>query len=102
MRKAALIMLMLIMAGMFFYTASSLPKVGDPQSPASSHVSPRYIEKSYQETGSPNFVAAVLADYRSIDTLGETTVIFVAGVATVMILVVGSRKPRNLRGGEEE
>jgi multicomponent Na+:H+ antiporter subunit B len=50
------------------------------------HVSPRYIERSHEETGAPNFVTAVLADYRGYDTLGETTVIFTAGVACLLIL----------------
>ncbi|KJS19470.1 MAG: hypothetical protein VR72_18665 [Clostridiaceae bacterium BRH_c20a] len=84
-------LLMIVLAFMFFYTASSLPQVGDVNSPASQHVSPRYIEKGKKETGSPNLVTAVLADYRGYDTLGETTVIFVAGIATVMILR-GKRK----------
>ncbi|MFZ5943947.1 MAG: hydrogen gas-evolving membrane-bound hydrogenase subunit E [Bacillota bacterium] len=78
--------LILLMGFMFLYSAVDLPKVGDPNTPASEHVSPRYIEKSKKETASPNMVTAVLADYRGIDTLGETSVIFVAGVATFMIL----------------
>lgn len=39
--------------------------------------------------GPPNFVTAVLADYRGYDTLGETTVIFTAGLACLLILGVG-------------
>jgi multicomponent Na+:H+ antiporter subunit B len=31
-------------------------------------------------------VTAILADYRGYDTLGETVVIFTAGVATLLIL----------------
>lgn len=58
----------------------------DGHSAPAEHVSPRYIEKSREETGSPNFVTAVLADYRGYDTLGETTVIFTAGLATVLLL----------------
>ena len=80
---------MLIAAGILFYAGSQLPRVGDPQSPASTHVSPHYIEHSHHETGAPNFVTAVLADYRSYDTLGETTVIFTAGLACLLILGVG-------------
>lgn len=80
---------LLLLAGMlviFVSVASWLPLVGDPNSPASSHVTPRYIEKSHEEAGSPNFVTAVLANYRGYDTLGEATVIFTAGAATVLIL----------------
>lgn len=64
----------------------AMPDWGDPFSPASSHVSPRYIEKGFEETAVPNMVTAVLADYRGFDTLGETVVIFTAGMAVLLIL----------------
>jgi multicomponent Na+:H+ antiporter subunit B len=54
-------------------------------------VAPRYLERSIEETGSPNVVTSVLADYRGYDTLGETTVIFTAGIG-VMLLLRGRRK----------
>ena len=63
-----------------------LPPWADPDQPASAHVSPRYIEKAVEETGVPNIVTAVLADYRGYDTLFETAVIFTAGIAVLMIL----------------
>jgi multicomponent Na+:H+ antiporter subunit B len=63
-----------------------LPPWADPDQPASVHVSPRYIERGVEETGVPNIVTAVLADYRGYDTLFETAVIFTAGVAVLMIL----------------
>ena len=75
-----------ITGALLIYGTSDMPKWGDPQSPASTHVSPRYIEKSFEETEVPNMVTAVLADYRGYDTLGETTVIFTAGIACALIL----------------
>jgi multicomponent Na+:H+ antiporter subunit B len=63
-----------------------LPPWADPGQPASIHVSPRYIEKSLAETGVPNMVTAVLADYRGYDTLFETAVIFTAGIVVLMLL----------------
>ena len=63
-----------------------MPKTGDPASPASLHVSPRYIERAFDETAVPNMVTAVLADYRSFDTLGEVTVVFTAAVAVILLL----------------
>jgi multicomponent Na+:H+ antiporter subunit B len=68
------------------YGAMDMPDWGDPNSPASLHVSPRYIEKTMEETATPNVVTSVLADYRGYDTLGETTVIFTAGVSCILIL----------------
>ena len=79
--------------GILWYAGSHLPHLGDPNSPASSHVSPYYIEHSHSQTGAPNFVTAVLADYRGYDTLGETVVIFTAGIACALILGVTIGRP---------
>jgi multicomponent Na+:H+ antiporter subunit B len=73
-------------AALLILATLDMPDWGDPSSPASSHVSPVYIEKAFRETATPNLVTAVLADYRSYDTLGETTVIFTAGVVCMMLL----------------
>ena len=99
MKKMALL-LVLGMNLLMFYASFSLPQVGDANSPPNSHVSPRYIEDAYEETHSPNFVGAVLADYRGYDTLGETTVICVAGLVTALILR-GERKKKGGEGNEE-
>jgi multicomponent Na+:H+ antiporter subunit B len=85
---------LLIIAGLLIYTDTKLPRFGDPNSPAARHVSPRYIEHSHEETGAPNFVTGVLADYRGYDTLGETTVIFTAGLACLLILGLGLERSR--------
>ncbi len=47
---------------------------------------PDYLVRSLQETGIPNVVTSVLASYRGYDTLGETTVIFTAGIAVFLLL----------------
>ena len=39
-----------------------------------------------EETSVPNLVTAVLADYRSFDTMFETTVVFAAGLACFLLL----------------
>ncbi len=85
---------LILAAAVLLYAAGDLPRLGDPQSPPATHVSPRYIEHSHAETGAPNFVTAVLADYRSYDTLGETTVIFTAGLACLFILGAELGRPR--------
>ena len=46
----------------------------------------RYEERVEEECGVPNMVTAILADYRGYDTLGETTVIFTACVAVILLL----------------
>ena len=71
---------------LMLYATTGLPDRGDPGAPASTHVSPFYIERSLEDTETPNIVTAVLADYRGYDTLGEVIVIFTAGLACVLIL----------------
>ncbi len=71
---------------LLMYGVSDAPAWGDPNSPANTHVSPEYIEKSFEKTEVPNMVTAVLADYRSFDTFGETTVVFTAGICCLLIL----------------
>ena len=88
----------LMAAAILIIAGRELPRVGDPKSPAAIHVSPRYIERGHHETGAPNFVTAVLADYRGYDTLGETSVIFTAGLACALIL--GIRLGRSGEGGD--
>lgn len=68
------------------YGTLDAPLLGDPNAPAQQHVAPRYIEKSPEEIGIPNMVTSVLASYRGYDTLGETFVIFCAGLAVTIIL----------------
>jgi multicomponent Na+:H+ antiporter subunit B len=71
---------------LLIYTTVDFPPWLDPQSPASTHLSPHYIEKTLEETSVPNIVTAVLADYRGYDTMFETTVIFAAGVVCFFLL----------------
>jgi len=68
------------------YGAVDLPAFGDPDAPANKHVVPRYLNESLEESGVPNVVTAVLANYRGYDTLGETTVIFTAGIAVILLV----------------
>jgi multicomponent Na+:H+ antiporter subunit B len=68
------------------YGTLGLPAYYDPLAPIHTHVVPRYLEQGAQETGVPNIVTAVLASYRGYDTLGETTVVFTAGVGVVALL----------------
>lgn len=68
------------------YGVVHLPPFGDASAPMHRHVAPRYIEDVVRETGVPNSVTAVLASYRGYDTLGETTVIFTAGIGVLMLL----------------
>lgn len=83
--------IMVLFLVLMVYATSGLPERADPQAPANLHVSPTYIEDTMEDTHTPNIVTSVLADYRGYDTLGETIVIFTAGIACVLILM--KRKP---------
>ncbi len=76
----------IITGALLIYATADFPDWGNPNSPASLHVSPRYIEKAIEETAVPNMVTAVLADYRGYDTLFEETVIFTAGITAVLLI----------------
>ena len=71
---------------LLLYAANDLAAFGDPASPASTHVSPFYLENSLADTQTPNVVTAVLMDYRALDTLMETVVIYTAGIACWLLL----------------
>ena len=75
-----------ILGFLLLFGSVDLPVVGDPESQPSKHISSHYLRKSLEETDTPNVVTAVLADYRGFDTLGETAVIFTAGLACWMLL----------------
>ena len=64
-----------------------MPHFGDPNAPIQVYPQPSFVEKSQPDMhGLPNVVTAVLASYRGYDTLGETAVIFTAGIAVLLIL----------------
>lgn len=71
---------------LMLFASADLPDRGDPAAPAHQHVAPVYLERSLADTDTPNVVTAVLADYRSHDTFGETLVIFTAALAALLIL----------------
>ncbi len=72
-------------AAVLVWGAGAAPPFGAPDTAV--HVlGPDYLSRSLAETGIANVVSSVLASYRGFDTLGETTVIFTAGIAVLMLL----------------
>lgn len=76
----------LLVGALLIWSAQDMPDMGDPNAPTNLHVAPYYIEHSEEEVGVENIVSAILADYRGYDTLGETSVIFTAGVSVLLLL----------------
>ena len=83
-----------VFAGALLVAAAvELPAVGDPNAPAHVHVAPRYLVESDSFLHIPNVVTTVLASYRGFDTLGETVVVFTAGLG-VLVLLSGFTRTR--------
>jgi len=80
---------------LLIYGAFGLPDFADPTAPIHQHVVPRYLEN---EVDVPNVVTAVLASFRGYDTLGETTVVFTAGVGIIALLRRRRDKARSAGG----
>jgi len=85
-----------ICAVMMLSATRDLPDWADPASPASTHLSPGYIEQGYHETATPNVVTAVLADYRGYDTMFEAVVVFAAALVVMVLLRRTSHKHRKV------
>jgi multicomponent Na+:H+ antiporter subunit B len=83
------------------YGTLDMPRHGDPNAPAHRHVAPEYIADSVPRADGEvlpveieNVVTTVLASYRGYDTLGETAVIFTAGIGVMLLLRRRSKHER--------
>lgn len=79
--------------GLLIYGTFDMPYLGDPSAPIHQFPSPSYIDRVQHEGpdheafhGIPNIVTVVLASYRGYDTLGETVVVFTAGIGVLVLL----------------
>lgn len=88
--------LALLLGGLMIYflleTVALMPRFGDPATPGANEVAVRYIEKGLEETGAVNIVAGMILDYRAFDTLGESTVLFIAACAVLILLRIDRNK----------
>lgn len=67
------------------YMGLELPNYGDEHALFHTHLTKYYIENTSKDIGIPSFVAAILASYRGYDTLGETSVILIAGISVLLV-----------------
>jgi multicomponent Na+:H+ antiporter subunit B len=88
------------LVALLIWASVDLPDRADHNAPANQHLSPELTEMTESEVVIPNLVSAILADFRSYDTLGETFVIFTAGLAVVLVLQ-RSRRVREEESGDE-
>jgi hypothetical protein len=88
----AFVLVLIGFLALMLFASTGLPDRGDPDAPAH-RVSPP-TSGSLADTETPNVVTALLADYRSQDTLGETLVILTAALAAALVLM---RRPTRRR-----
>ncbi len=83
-------------AAVLLWATPEMPAFGSAEVPVVA-AGPDYVARSVPDTGIPNVVTSTLASYRGFDTLGETVVIFTAGIGVLVLL---KRLPRRNRGGD--
>ncbi len=87
MRKSVGPLLVVLLAGAaMFYAIGDMPVYGSATSPANIGPGMQYMITAPQDIDVPNVVTAVLASYRGYDTMGETVVIFMAGLGVLLLL----------------
>ena len=100
-RQSSIPLLVVIVTGaLLVYGTLDMPNFGDANTPANTHLAAQYLERTPHEIGVPNVVTAILASYRGYDTLGETVVVFTAGVG-VLLLIGGLGRRRRSKDGED-
>ena len=97
------VIMALIIIGCLIYTVSFLPHFGGASNPAnSSDVVKVYIENGIHDTGATNFVAGMILNYRAFDTLGESSVLFIAATAVIILLFKHKTKKEEKEDKVEE
>ena len=91
----------LITGAALVYGTLDMPAFGAKDAPAQTHVAPEYLSRSIEEIDVPNVVTSILASYRGYDTLGETAVVFAAGIG-VLLLLSGLSTGRREEDDEED
>jgi multicomponent Na+:H+ antiporter subunit B len=80
-----------ILSMVLFWVSFEHPRLGDPSAPIHNHIAPWYLSETPVLIDIPNVVTAILASFRGFDTLGETIVVFTAGIGVLSVL---SFKPK--------
>ncbi len=86
--------LLLVFGGLMISVSFHLPFHGDVHAPSHREISRTgsrgaaayYIRNAERDAKTINMVTVTLADYRGFDTLGETVVVFTAGIVCYLVL----------------
>jgi multicomponent Na+:H+ antiporter subunit B len=85
-----IVILVCMVSYMLLLTVGEMPPYGQPDNPTNNEVMRRYIDKGVEESGGLNLVTNIILDYRAYDTLLETTVLFTAVMAIMLVLGVST------------
>lgn len=88
-RSRIALVIVLLTAATVLYATFDKPPLGDPQAPVQQHLVAEYVAWTRDQIDIPNIVTAVLASFRGYDTLGETIVVFTAGIGVLFLLGAG-------------
>lgn len=91
-KKIAAVLITTLFVTFLLIGLSDLPPYGTAAPAVYNEVTARYLEKSIEETGAVNAVAAMILDYRAFDTFIEASVIFTALALVLMLLNKGPKE----------
>lgn len=86
MRKSLTTLIFIVLFLILSFNILKMPGDVGLDAPSYNEIAYYYLDYSVSETGATNVIAAVLADFRGFDTLGETIVLFISVVAVASIL----------------
>ena len=84
--KILFVIVMLGLSYIFLESLSYIPVYGDINNPTNNDLYKAYITSSYEVYKVPNIVTMILGSFRGFDTLGETTVVFIAAIGVYLLL----------------
>ena len=91
-RQTGDILRALTLAALLAFLAVTVISMRPFGAPANTAMDDYFIQNGQLETGSNNIVTSVVFDYRALDTLGETTILF-AAVCGIFVVFLGRKGP---------
>ncbi len=86
MRKVLVDLMFIVLFVVLAIGVLNMPTEAVVSAPSYNEIVLHYLVNGTDETNVPNIIAAILADYRGFDTLGETIVLFTSVVAVGSVL----------------
>ena len=85
-RVLLLLLFVLIAVSMSIIISFNISTIGDQNNISNIRMTGWFYKTTIETIGIPNVVTAILASFRGYDTLGETIVIFIAGMSVYILL----------------